>query len=346
MSRDPDRRLFKWAYWLLLAAGAFTLLPMWLPLLLAGWFAHLGMPMVDWLERRLGGRRRPAVWIAIFLLVMLLVPFTVAVVQVVVAGSELFQRVMASEQWRGALQSLVANDTEQQGTAAAKTSFSAKDLMDPERVLAVVKEHGAVALGVLSKFFGATATAVVQLFVFFLAAYMFLYEGGKYWAWTMEHAPFDGRHMERFRGVFHETGQGLIIGVGLTALAQGIVATIAYLALGVPRALLFGELTFFAAFIPSFGTALVWVPVALGLALSGAYIKAVILGVIGVFVIGLIDNVMRPIFSRWGALDLPVFILLLSIFGGFTVFGAWGFLLGPLLVRLAKEALIIAREER
>ncbi|MEO8877725.1 MAG: AI-2E family transporter, partial [Polyangiaceae bacterium] len=143
-----------------------------------------------------------------------------------------------------------------------------------------------------------------------------------------------------------ETGRGLLVGVGLTGLVQGVIATVAYFALGVPRALVLGLLTCLASVIPSVGTALVWVPIAIGLGLSGRTGSAAILVGIGVLVIGTIDNVLRPVFSRFGKLELPSFVLLVSIFGGLALFGTWGFLLGPLLVRLAKEALIISREER
>ena len=62
--------------------------------------------------------------------------------------------------------------------------------------------------------------------------------------------------------------------------------------------------------------------------------------------IGTVDNVMRPVFARFGKLHLSTFVLLTSIFGGLAIFGTWGLLLGPLFARLAKEALIMARLDR
>jgi len=105
-------------------------------------------------------------------------------------------------------------------------------------------------------------------------------------------------------------------------------------------------LTCISSLIPSVGTGLIWVPVAIGLALAGRTGSAVIMACVGVGVIGTVDNVMRPIFARFGKLELPVFVLLTSIFGGLAIFGIWGLILGPLFARLAKEALIIARDER
>jgi predicted PurR-regulated permease PerM len=67
---------------------------------------------------------------------------------------------------------------------------------------------------------------------------------------------------------------------------------------------------------------------------------------IGVFVIGLIDNLLRPVLSRHGRVQLPTFVLVVAMFGGLATIGAWGLLLGPLLVRLAVEAVSIERDAR
>jgi predicted PurR-regulated permease PerM len=338
LTRDGDRRTFRILFWLLAVAAAITLSPLWLPILLAAWFAHLLGGMVGRLERTFRGRRRLAVSLVLFTLVLFLIPFTLATISLIASATALLQRALESPEWRGALRSIVAAD----GTPGV----SLTELLDPERIVALVREHGATALGFLSKFFGVTANAVIEIFVFFLCAYAFLYDGAGTWGWIAERLPLERRHLERMRKAFHETGRGIVLSIGLTGLTQAVVATITFAALGVPRALLLGELTFFASFIPSFGTGLVWVPVAAALAISGAKIKALILALVGVFVISTIDNVLRPVYSRWGHLDLPIFVLILGIFGGFYVFGPWGFVLGPLVLRLVREVLDIAREER
>src|SRR5262249_53336270 len=140
-------------------------------------------------------------------------------------------------------------------------------------------------------------------------------------------------------------GRGLLVGTGLTALVQGVLAGVIYACLGVPRAMLLGLLSVVGALIPITGPAVVWIPVAAGLALTGQPVKAVILVVLAVAVVGTVDNVMRPWLSRRATVGLSTAVLLVSIFGGMVTFGAWGLLLGPLVVRLAKEALEIARDE-
>jgi predicted PurR-regulated permease PerM len=164
--------------------------------------------------------------------------------------------------------------------------------------------------------------------------------------WIEAHLPIAPRNFSRYASAFAETGRGLAVGVGLTAVIQGLTATVAYLALGIPRAFVLGVLTAAVSLIPSVGTALVWGPVAVGLALTGHWGRAVIMVAIGIFVIGLVDNLLRPLLSRHGSVQLPMFVLLVAMFGGLATVGAWGLLLGPLLVRLAAEAVSIERDER
>ena len=115
--------------------------------------------------------------------------------------------------------------------------------------------------------------------------------------------------------------------------------------LGLPQAAVLGALTTLAAFIPSAGAALVWAPVTLGLAVAGRPAAAIGMLVMGI-VISLADNFVRPMLSRYGQLRLPTFALLVAMLGGITIFGTWGLVLGPLLVRLAVEGLNIVRDEK
>jgi predicted PurR-regulated permease PerM len=152
--------------------------------------------------------------------------------------------------------------------------------------------------------------------------------------------------MERFKSAFQETGRGLLIGVGLTCVVQGFVAAIAYLCLQIPRWYALGVLTGFCSLIPILGTAIVWIPITIGLFIQQAYIKACIMIAIGVLAIGSVDNLLRPAFSKLGSLQMSTLLLLITIFGGLELLGAWGALLGPLIVRLATEALILVKEDQ
>lgn len=336
---------FRWLVVLLALGAAATFYPLWPPLVLAIWVAVLARPLLLRIAKATGGRNRAAGGIVVFLVMAIFVPLGGALISLSRGAIDLARNIMASDSARSALVAVASQAPGGNGNGnggAGVLDF----VKSPQKVIALVQEHGAQAAQILGGVAGAATEALLGLFVFLYAVYVFLVDGPKYYEWFEKHAPIDVAHTRRLAAAFIETGRGLFVGVGLTGLTQGIIATITYFALGVPRALVLGLLTCIASLIPSVGTALIWVPVAGGLALAGNFVSAAIMTGVGVGVIATVDNLMRPIFAKFGDLDLSAFVLLTAIFGGLAAFGTWGLLLGPLCARLAKEALIIARQER
>jgi predicted PurR-regulated permease PerM len=321
----------------LVAAAALTFLPLWAPLVLALWVAVLMRPLMVRISKATGGRHRAAGALVVLLVMAIFVPLAAALVSLSRGAIDLVKSVLGSSGAKSALIAIVTGD--KPATASGTVAL----LESPARLFALLQEHGAQAMQLVGGIAGLATEAVVALFIFVYAVYVFMVDGPGMYEWFEKHVPLELEHTRRLVAAFLETGRGLFIGVGLTGLAQGIVATTTYFALGVPRALVLGLLTCLASLLPSIGTALVWVPVAIGLALAGKTVAAIIMAAVGVAVIGTVDNILRPVFSRFGKLELSTFVMLTSIFGGLAFFGAWGFILGPLFARLAKEALVMAR---
>jgi predicted PurR-regulated permease PerM len=320
-------------------SGLIVFVPFWVSLVLAAWFAVLTRPLFLKLSRPFHGRHRAAAVMTVGVVVALLLPVTLLAVSLVGSVIELVQTVLQSESGKSALKTLVSKDGTEPGQAVPPAAFGV------EQAIGIVRDYGERAWSLLKAVASAGLRVVLGFFIFICASYAFLADGPRIYSWLVAHAPVSPAHARRFGMAFVETGRGLFFGVGLTALAQGVTATIAYLALGIPRAVILGALTAVGSLIPSVGTALVWVPLTIGLFLTGMTVKAVVLLALGVFVIGTIDNVLKPVLSRRAKLKLPVIVVMLAMLGGIAVFGAWGLILGPLLVRLAVEALAIAREQ-
>ena len=85
--------------------------------------------------------------------------------------------------------------------------------------------------------------------------------------------------------------------------------------------------------LPAIGTGLVWVPVAAYLLISGAFVKGAILIFAGLFIIGMVDNVLRPILVGRDT-SMPDYVVLISTLGGIEVFGFSGFVIGPVMAAL------------
>jgi predicted PurR-regulated permease PerM len=261
-----------------------------------------------------------------------LAPLLVIVLSLVGSSMTLVERLQKSGGAQEALKTLLTTE-----------AAPAAGPIDLHRVMEFAQSHGSDALNAATKLFGAASAGTIGVIVFIYGFYTCLVEGPRAYAWLLEHSPLERWQTTRLTAAYEETGRGLLIGVGLTALFQGAVATVGYAIIGVPQALVFGLVTALGALIPSVGTALVWVPLAIGLFAAGQ--KGSAAAVVGLgAVVSVADNFVRPLLSRHGQLDLPGFLLFVAMLGGIVTFGGWGLLVGPLFVRLALEALRLGRE--
>ena len=112
-----------------------------------------------------------------------------------------------------------------------------------------------------------------------------------------------------------------------------MTATVGYLIGRVPHPVFFGLLTFVAAFIPSVGTTLVALPVAVLMLATGHPWSALFLAVWALLIVGLIDNVVKPLLIKGGA-QLDAAVLFFALIGGLALLGGVGLIVGPLAVAL------------
>ncbi len=132
---------------------------------------------------------------------------------------------------------------------------------------------------------------------------------------------------------FAEVTRATVKGNLVVAAVQGTLGGLIFLALGIPGALLWGVVMTLLSLIPVVGAGLIWAPVALYLFAVGEWVQGLILAAFGAVVIGLVDNILRPILVGRDT-KLPDYMVLLSTLGGFVLFGMNGFVVGPLIAAL------------
>ncbi|CAF1209837.1 unnamed protein product [Rotaria sordida] len=370
-----QQRLMRWCA-LFLSLGTIIIIWRYISILiLAVWLSSICRPVLEWLVNHLplinrcrekSSRSAIAAFLLVFFGIVVIIPIVLIVIALTGSTLNFVASLSNSTTARNAINLLVPpinkndnNSKESSSLNSTNNSFidfikGGKNatfnllerlLIQRDTLTDVVQLFGGKALSVLSTVAGATAQFIIGILIFLVSTYTFLLQGVELWTWTVAHSPLSAKHMERFKDAFQETGRGLLIGVCLTCAVQGFVAAIAYLCLQIPRWYALGVLTGFCSLIPILGTAMVWIPITIGLFIQQAYLKAVIMIIVGVLAIGSIDNLLRPMFSKIGSLNMSTLLLLLTIFGGIELLGAWGALLGPLVVRLATEAVILVKED-
>ena len=123
------------------------------------------------------------------------------------------------------------------------------------------------------------------------------------------------------------------IGIPLMAILQGIFAYLGYLLFGVNGPILYAILTAFASILPIVGTMIVWVPLGIGLLISGDLVNGLGLLIYGLVIIGGVDNVARFLLQKQLA-DIHPLITVFGVLIGIPMFGFWGVVFGPLLLSL------------
>jgi predicted PurR-regulated permease PerM len=171
---------------------------------------------------------------------------------------------------------------------------------------------------------------ITVLLTFYLLFY-FLRDRKVVLDWLREISPLSPAEMSRLFGRIVETVQATLYGTVAVAVVQGTLGGLIFWWLGLPSPLLWGLVMGLLAIVPVLGAFVIWVPVAIFLALDGSWGKALILTAWGVVIIGGIDNLLYPMLvgNRLKLHTVPAFV---SIVGGLILFGASGLLLGPLAV--------------
>ncbi len=177
------------------------------------------------------------------------------------------------------------------------------------------------------------STFVVGFFFTLLSLYYLFKDGSTFFEGLKEIAPLPPKQkdllIQRFKDMIYATMYGGI----LIALIQGILGGLSFWVLGLPSPVFWGAAMGLLSFIPIGGTALIWAPAAIILLIGGAVLKGIVLLAIGVFVISMVDNFLRPFFISTRTNIHPL-LLFFAVLGGVQAFGLIGLIAGPLIATL------------
>lgn len=184
-------------------------------------------------------------------------------------------------------------------------------------------------------------------FVLMMYLLFFFFRDGAYIMAHIRRAiPMEKDHLGNLANKFTSVVKATIKGNITVAAVQGALGGLMFLALGIQGPMLWGVVMAFLSLLPAVGAGLVWAPVAIYLLATGSVVKGAIMIAIGVGVIGLVDNILRPILVGKET-KMPDYLILLSTLGGLSLFGLTGFVAGPVIAALfiAIWALFINRKD-
>jgi len=336
-----DRRLYVRLGGLLLATALGYIvwrivMPLWQPLVWALLLGGLLAPLNLRLTQRLGGRVRLASSITTLLTVLLfMLPLAITAGAVGAQAAQLLRALEGRIPGRGGAHDFELEKIPWVGDALewieANTGVTILQLQEwmaegLQRLLQLVMSSGGTfVMGAL----GTTVSFVMMLFVLFFV----LRDGPAMAQQVVSLLPIEGQRRALLQRHLQDMTRAVFLGLGLTAVAQGGVLGLGFWSAGLPSPLVFGVLGIVLALVPMVGPALLWIPGAIWLAARGETGYAIFLALWGSVVVGLVDNLLRPLLIS-GRAEVPTLAVFVGVIGGLAAFGFIGLFLGPIVLGL------------
>jgi predicted PurR-regulated permease PerM len=315
-------------------AFAWILAPFFDAIIWATILAVLFAPLQRWLRVRLRERHSLAALVALaMILLIVILPATV------VATSFLDELKTAYWMFQAGELEINAYLERMQGIlpswlAAQLADFGLTDLSG-------IREKVSEGLAKAAKFIAARALVIGEnTFAFILNSFIMLYllffllrDGGRLARRMRDAIPLQPELQVMLGAKFAEVIRATVKGSVVVAIVQGALGGLIFGVLGIHAALLWGVVMAFLSLVPAVGAGLVWGPAALYLLATGEIWQGVVLITYGVLVIGLVDNVLRPILVGKST-RMPDYLVLISTLGGIAALGISGFVTGPLVAAM------------
>ncbi len=215
--------------------------------------------------------------------------------------------------------------------------FNFQRLLESGRIMEALRGEGQDALSTVVRTLGQLGQGVLLAIVFVLALYYFLVDGERIRRSLEDALPLESEQKRRLLAHFVSVTRATLKGTVVMGVIQGALGGVLFLILGLPSPLVFGVIFAVLATIPTFGAVLIWLPTAIVLASLGDWGRALVMAGGGGVVIAATDYLIRPRLIGSGTALHPLLVLL-GIFGGISVFGLSGLIIGPIIMAVFVQA--------
>lgn len=314
---------------LALALLVVIVVPFWIPLFVASVLAGALAPAMARLARGLGGRRRlAALLLTLAVLVAVIGPLSAlgaVLVPQIQNGVGWLRQALADK----ALQQLVEHVPATLRPFAERLAEAVPSSLG--RLQEIAASQGTRAATVLGNVLSATGSLLFQGILTLVALYFMLLDGPALVGWLNEAIPLKRGQVSELLREFRRVTVTVLVSTIATGGVQSIIATLGYLVASVPNPLFFGITTFIVSLVPFLGATVMVVALAVVKIATGHLGAGLFLAAWGLGVVGMIDNVVKPLFIR-GGVPIHGAVIFFALFGGIAAFGPIGFLVGPLAV--------------
>ena len=269
----------------------------------------------------------------VIILVLVILPLTLVTALLVQEGAGVYERIQSGEFDLGRYFQQAYNALPAWITSLLDR-FELTNLgLVQERLSAALRKSSQFLAGQALNLGQNTLNFVLSSFVMLYLLFFLLRDGDALVECIRAAIPLDPEQLRtlasRFTGVIRATVKGTLV----VAVVQGALGGLIFWLLGIHAPALWAALMALLSLLPAVGTGLVWLPVAIYLLATGETWQGLVLIAFGIVVIGLVDNVLRPILVGKDT-QMPDYVVLISTLGGIAIFGVNGFVIGPVIAAM------------
>jgi predicted PurR-regulated permease PerM len=303
-----------------------------MPIFWAAVLAILFQPVFLRLEGSLKGRRATAALLTTLVVVLVvLIPFALIVAAMAAQALTLYRQIASGQIDVNAPLAFMERSLPR--LTAVLNDFGIETVRVREGV-----EAAAVAT---TQWIAAQALLVGQnilttsiLFILMLYFLFFLFrDGDKLLHGMIRALPMGDEREAKLFSKFAQVSRATVKGTLIVAAVQGAIGGVLFVIVGIQAAVFWGVIMAILSLLPAVGPALVWGPAAIIQFATGGIWQGILLVLGGAIVVGLSDNLLRPLLVGRET-KMPDYLILLSTLGGLTMFGLAGFVVGPIIASL------------
>lgn len=197
----------------------------------------------------------------------------------------------------------------------------------------ILTSVGGFIISSASAIFNSITSIFLNLFIFILAFFFMLRDGDSFLIHLKRLIPMKAEYKRALFIRFRDVSEAVFFDNIFVALIQGSLVALGFMFFGLSSPIFWGLIASFFALLPMIGTAIIWLPATIivffsdGLLISGLFILYFSI------IVGLSDNILRPLLLK-KKLEVHPFLILLSVLGGIKIFGFFGVFIGPVIISL------------
>ena len=298
---------------------------------MAGLFAAMVSPIYDWLTEKLNGRENLASILTVVSIVLLVLIPLIALITVIIA-----QAISVGQSVTPWVQGFIDEPTAITGLLEKMPYY---ENILPYRDIIIEKAGelvGAVSsflINSLSSFTKLTMSVVFSSIIMLYVMFYFLTMGDVLLEKILFFLPLNDHDEQRLLVRFTSVTRATIKGTLIIGMMQGTICGLAFAIASIEGPVFWGSVMAVMSVVPAFGTAIIWLPALIILALTGDFTGVIILAVLCGAVAGNLDNIVRPRLVGKDTEMHDLFVLFGTL-GGLTMFGLLGIIIGPIIAAL------------